>query len=293
VQRDERILDVRAQRFVDERALVDALARTRFPLLGERHDNPVHHALRARLVRELAARGVRPAVVMEVFDLDHDAPLRSAQQAHVSSEALADAGRLDRKAWAWPLHEPVIDAALDAGLVVRAGNLARRALRGDVQAAADDPANRWGARLRQAPWSDAQARTLEKDIVDGHCGALPASAVPRIALAQRARDAAMAQALVDAATADGAILIAGNGHVRKDVGVPAYLQARGPGEGAPRTLSVGFVEVDAAAPTADARALAAVHRAYDYVWFTDATARPDPCDAMRAAPAPSAAPTGR
>ncbi|HEX4883108.1 MAG TPA: ChaN family lipoprotein [Casimicrobiaceae bacterium] len=285
-----RIWDVAARRFVDEPALVEALAAVRYPLLGERHDNPAHHVLRARLITALAARGSHAAVVLEPFDLEHDGALQAAQQAGGDAERLADAGRLDRKAWAWPLHKPIVEAALQASLPVRAGNLSRDTLRANLAAALDDPQTAWAARLRRSPWTDAQARTLEADIVEGHCGTLPATAVARIALAQRARDAAMAQALVDAATASGAVLIAGNGHVRADVGVPAYLHAPAAAGARGLSISVGFVEVPREAERdADPHALAARQRGFDYVWFTAEVEREDPCARMKSAPGPAGA----
>jgi uncharacterized iron-regulated protein len=281
-----RIWDVRETRFVDERELVGALSAARFRLLGERHDNAGHHAVRARLIAAMAAGGARPAVVFEQFTLDHDAALRAAQVPGIDAERLADAGRLERRSWDWPLHKPVVEAALAIPLPIRAGNLARNDLRGDVQQAVERSDAGWAARLRAAPWSATQRRALEEDIVDGHCGKLPPSVVPRIVLAQRARDAALAQALVDAATPSGAILIAGNGHVRRDVGVPAYLA---PTE---RVLSVGFVEVPNEPRDAAefARTFAERHAAFDYVWLTGTVVRDDPCKAM---PAPKDAPPAR
>lgn len=282
-----RIWDVRAQRFVDERELVDALARARYALLGERHDNPLHHAVRARLIAAIAATGNRPAVVFEQFAREHDDALRLAQDAGGDAETLADAGRLDRTSWEWPLHKPLLDAALAVPLPVRAGNLSRRELRDDLAgriAAQTGPA--WIVRLRATRWTEAQEKQLEDDIVDGHCGKLPDTVVPRIALAQRARDAAMAQALVDHATPTGAILIAGNGHVRADVGVPVYLRAPGLAGSDGNVVGVGFVEAgsrDANAPGFPRRA-AAAHPGFDYLWFTPGVARDDPCSRMRAPP---------
>ena len=61
-----------------------------------------------------------------------------------------------------------------------------------------------------------------------------------------------------------AILIAGNGHVRKDRGVPALL---------PGTVSLGLIELK------ESRSDAAEYLAapYDYLWFTAQVPRPDPC----------------
>lgn len=273
------VWDVRAQRFVAEDELVAVLVAARLRLLGELHDNPAHHAARAGLVRAIAAAGKRPAVVFEQFTLDHDAPLQAAQRDGAEAERLADAGRLDRKGWAWPLHKPIVEAALAARLPVRAGNLPRSALRADLGARlADSAEGGWVARLRAAPWSEAQQAKLNADIVAGHCDQLPAAAVPRIALAQRARDAAMAEALVTASTADGAVFIAGNGHVRHDLGAPAYLRdAERAG-----VVAVAFVEADdgEARTPAFARRLAARAPAVDYVWVAPPVAREDPCTRM-------------
>src|SRR5687767_11085110 len=58
-----RIWDVRAERFVSERQLVADIAAARYRLLGEVHDNPAHHDIRARLIVAIADTGARPAVV--------------------------------------------------------------------------------------------------------------------------------------------------------------------------------------------------------------------------------------
>jgi uncharacterized iron-regulated protein len=272
------IWDVRAGRFVTESALVADLVRARYRLLGEVHDNPAHHAIRARLIAKIAGNGVRPAVVFEQFDLEHDKALRAAQAAGADAERLADAGDLDRKGWRWPLHKPIVEAALALHLPVRAGNLPRSGLGVDGPAAAATNAS-WHARLVAAPWTDANARALSAEIVESHCGMLPARVVPRLVVAQRERDAAMAEALVEDATDDGAILIAGNGHVRADRGVPVYLHARGLPDAGTRSVSVGLVEVDPgdAGDPDFPRQIVADHPGFDYLWLTRSVARDDPC----------------
>lgn len=280
-----RIYDVHARRFVTEARLVDDLVRARFRLLGEVHDDAAHHAIRARLITRIAKRGARPAVVFEQFDLDHDGALHDAQAAGVDAERLADAGMLDRKGWRWPLHEPLVAAALAMHLPVRAGNLSRASLHGDPDEVlrADPPLR---TRLHAAQWTAAQDRELRADIVASHCGMLPETLVPRLVLAQRMRDAAMAQALVDDATADGAILIAGNGHVRADLGVPVYLRSRESPDAGMRIVTVGFLEVNAGDEAAAdfPQAIVAEQPGFDYLWLTPPIPRPDPCEAFQAMP---------
>jgi uncharacterized iron-regulated protein len=92
--------------------------------------------------------------------------------------------------------------------------------------------------------------------------------------AQRARDMRMARALAGAGV-ERTALIAGNGHVRRDRGVPLYLAGAS-------ALAIGQVEVR---PGVDAPAdyfggFASV-RSYDYVRFTPRATREDPCITFR------------
>jgi hypothetical protein len=85
----------------------------------------------------------------------------------------------------------------------------------------------------------------------------------------------MADALLARASA-GAVLIAGNGHVRRDLGVPLHLEVRAAQRG---VLAVGIVEVvEGAARAEDYVAPAAGNTPqFDVAVFTPRTDRPDPC----------------
>ena len=273
------IWDVRAARMIDASELIARVANARYRLLGEVHDNPAHHRFRARLLDALGQAGKRPAVLFEQFDLAADAALRDAQQRGADAEALATAGGLDRDGWRWPMHKPLIEAALREHMPVYAANAARATL-GAVMKTGDASGldSALTTRLAQAPWTAEQAALLADDIRESHCNKLPADAVPRLALAQRVRDAAMAEAMVRDATADGAVLIAGNGHVRRDLGVPVYL-----GAPAQAIVAVGWVEAsaDEMGATDFPRSAANARPGFDYLWFTSAVERPDPCAAMQ------------
>ena len=71
----------------------------------------------------------------------------------------------------------------------------------------------------------------------GHCNMLPKSALPGLARAQIARDAVLAQSLRPY-LARGVILLTGNGHARRDIGVPRHLAAADQ----PRAWSIGLLE---------------------------------------------------
>ncbi|MDQ6618731.1 MAG: ChaN family lipoprotein [Pseudomonadota bacterium] len=271
------IWDVRAKIFVSREVVVRAVLHARFRLLGEVHDNPAHHALRADLLRTIAAANKHPAVVFEQFDAGYEQALRRAQEKPIDAEALADAGALDRSGWQWPLHKGLIEAALAGALPVHAGNADRAALepvtrRGDLGSVPIE----WRTVLDRAPWDADKELTLTRVIEAAHCGKLPSRFVPQLALAQRVRDAALAAALLEYATLDGAILIAGNGHARADTGVPLYLQSA-------NVVTIGWVEVDALdRRETTGRAAEVANPGFDFLWLTGGVDRADPCEAFRA-----------
>src|SRR2546429_2124744 len=55
-----RIWYVKAGTFIPDDTLVARLVASRFVLLGERHDNPDHHVLQAKLVRAMVEAGRAP-----------------------------------------------------------------------------------------------------------------------------------------------------------------------------------------------------------------------------------------
>jgi len=85
---------------------------------------------------------------------------------------------------------------------------------------------------------------------------------------QRARDAMMADRLATVGRRVGGVLIAGNGQVRTDRGVPWYLARIRPHA---RIVSVGLLEVldeiDSPPPALP----------FDYVWFTPRAGDEQPC----------------
>ena len=262
------------------------LRGTRYLLLGEVHDNPVHHRLRAALLRDVLADGVPTWVVFEQMDRQHNPAIAAAPP---EVEAVVEAGRLDRKGWAWPLHRPLFEVALAGRATVIGGNLSRaeasQVVRGgiaqippDLRRLLTDAGN--GAAPALSRWTAALDAELARQIDEGHCGALPPKMMAPKALAQRARDAALASTMTQAPAGTRVVLIAGNGHVRRDVGVPHYLLAVDPASpGASDIVSVGLLE---RAPDGST----AVDGPYDEAWFTTRVARPDPCESFRPPGAP-------
>lgn len=280
------IWDVAAGARISPDELAARLAREPIVLVGERHDHPDHHAIQAWVVTALAASGRRPVVAFEMLDASQEPALRR----HLSESPGDAAGLGAAVGWAqsgwpdWALYRPIAEAALGAGLGLRSANLGRDETKALSKGGpgALDPA--LASRLGLAkPLPEAQRAAIEREIVEGHCGHAPGDALPRMIDVQRARDAHLALALREAAAeADGAVLIAGNGHIRKDHAVPARLREQDPSS---RVVSVAVLEVIPGRERAEEYAVdpgaAEAGRLYDYLWFTPRLDDDDACEKYR------------
>ena len=263
-----RIWDARVRAFISSSTLVERLARARLVLLGEKHDNPQHHRIQARVLAGLVARGRRPAVAWEMIPSTRQAAL-DAYLAGAAPDAagLARAVQWRQSGWpAWALYAPIARAALKAKLPMIAAGIRRGGLFKLLHGGggkADLPALPAGA-----------LADLKETIRQAHCGHAGASMVSMMVKAQRHRDHHMASHM--RGHKEGVLLIAGNGHARRDRGVPFYL-----GAPAAAVASLGVLEVRRGTEAPAAYVHARPDRPFDYLWFTTRVDNEDPCEKFK------------
>ena len=240
-------------------------------MLGEVHDNPEQHRLRLDVLRRALAAGWRPAIVMEQFDIERQADIERARREqpqdpqHVIELAAPRAQASAAGGWNWDFYRPYVALALQYNLPLRAANLSRADAEKVVSSgysAVFDSA-RLGELKLDRPIPASWQRSQEAEIDTGHCHALPATLLPAMARAQLARDAVMAQVVSEHA-AQGVVLLAGDGHVRRDLGVPRWLEDAL----RKRLFTVGYLE----------RGDTAQPGAYDRIVYTAPAARTPPCE---------------
>ncbi|HEX5747808.1 MAG TPA: ChaN family lipoprotein [Archangium sp.] len=278
-----RIWDVRQGRFVDEPTLLAELARARFVLLGERHDNPDHHLLQARLVDALTASGRKPTLAFEMLDVEQQPAVDEALAREPGNpDVIARAVAWEKSGWPdWSLYRPIFAVGTARGLRIVGANLPRAQVKELVMRGPDALPPETRSRLGlETPLPEDVAQAMRAEMHESHCGHLPEAMLEPMVLAQRARDAQMADRLSTTASDAGAILITGAGHARTDRGVPAQLARLAPG--AP-VRSLAFLEVspEAQEPRDYAPSDSPGGLPYDHVWFTPASEREDPCAAFR------------
>ena len=273
-----RLFDVRNGREISRAEALREMLAADVLLLGETHDNPAHHRIQLAVLKTIAER--RSAVLaMEQFDSEHQAAIEAAQgNADTTAESIADAGKLSRKGWGWPLYEPLVDEAVQRGLPVVGINLSRGGARKVAREGFGALPEGRGREIVESVWNPEREARLAKLITIGHCNQISPRVLKMIVQAQRGRDAVMAAAITPHLSRT-VVTILGRGHARRDIAVPIYLRELAPEA---KVLSVGMVEVDEA--LGDAAAYGEVKAgAFDLVWFTPRFVRPDPCEAMSAA----------
>lgn len=258
----ERIVDTRSGQTLSRDQLLVAIADRDYLLLGELHDNPLHHQRRAEL---LAALPAHASIVAEHLLLGKQV---AANGTLLSS---LEAAGFDAANWRWPLHRPLFSMVRDAGLPLVGGNIPRATARAIVREGRRAIPAELAEIVAASPLTATMAAALDAELLRSHCGQVPAAMIPGLRLAQQTRDAAMFSALGQAAGRP-AVLLAGNGHVRTDYGVPRLLRHYRPSS---RLVSIAFVEEGAAMLPDEPAA------PYDYLWITEPASRTDPCADFR------------
>lgn len=233
-------------------------------IVGEVHDNPVHH----RVQRDVAAALEPRAMVWEMLTAE------SAER--INRNLISDPEKLAATIrWAelgWPplsMYLPIFEAAPDAPIY--GALVPREAARGAMEAGAavafGADAARYGLTV---PLQEDEQTAREAGQMAAHCDAMPTEMLPVLVQIQRLRDAVLARAILTAMEDTGGpiVVITGNGHARKDWGVPNFLARMKPGL---RVFVLGQSEEGA------------IQGEFDAVLDAPAVERDDPCAAFHKA----------
>jgi len=239
-------------------------------LLGEIHDNPHGHQSRLELVRQLIEEGNRPTVIMEQFDRDNLDILITALVSCLDVDCVL--AKAATPGWEWSHYRPFVQLALEQKITLMAGNLSNADVRKVMTqgfSVVFNPQTLERYQLHRIPpvIQSAQNQAIE----EGHCNKLPSQVVGPMVRGQIARDVWMAD-LINKTDHPMVILIAGNGHVRKDVGVFQWLS-----EDKQRMAHVrGYVE----------KADKSHVNWFDALQVVPEFAREDPCLRLKSTPSP-------
>ena len=227
----EKILNTATGKQLDYQQLLQELSQADYILLGENHDNPWHHERQLSLVSDLVKRGWLKQLSMEMMT-----PGQQSGANNIVAERSQDVDKIKKalnwsERWEWKFYGPIVSFVVAEGIPLRSANLERDALMAIYR-------QTYVVRLPDVLDKPALELTRER-IVKSHCGNIPEDRIDSMVMIQRARDDEMATSLLHAPT--GSLLLAGNWHVRNDLGVPRYLMKAKPEK---KVITLSFVEQD-------------------------------------------------
>ena len=248
----EMVLDTANGIWLTPAMLVESLASAPHVLIGEKHDNPDHHRFQLCMLQRLQAKRQHGALLMEMIEPDQQSAVDRLQGELAHDEATLEQELGWSEGWDWQLYGPLVRWGLTHPERLLAANLTEEEMRALYRAPAAETS-------LYAPDAIAELNEL---ISTSHCGKLPEDQFPAMLRIQQGRDQRMAEQLAEAPTP--ALLLAGNYHVRRDLGAPLYWPADGPA--AP--LVVMLVEAGGGLPDRSAA---------DFVWLTPGLPAQDYC----------------
>ncbi len=252
------IVDMRTGTRVTLTELLAELADAPLLLLGEKHDNPDHHALQLWLLQTLEARRRQGSVVLEMLTVNQQERVNQVQQQVRNAGVPTDLpAALDwHKGWDWRQYGELVTHLVQQPYPLLASNVNRDAL----MAIYRNPPELSGV----ASTGAGVTQRLSEQIREAHCYKLPEAQLPAMLAVQQQRDRSMAKVLL--AAPQPTLLIAGAYHVRYDLGVPLHIRDL-QNDLADQQRVLIFAEADQDIEAGSA----------DFVWYTPAVAETDYC----------------
>lgn len=209
-------------------AFIDGLMSARVIGVGEKHDEPAHHAVQAEVVAAVADRDPGTVVGLEMVSQDLQPSLDRFLSGAMSE---ADFAAFWKQAWGYDyaMYKPVFDAARARHLRVVGLNapiklvaaVAKKGLAGLT------PAERAALPATIAESADARYRGFVKASLEGH--KLPPDAMARMIEAQAVWNETMGAKVAQLAATARVVIVAGQGHMLWGAGVPESAARRGAG----------------------------------------------------------------
>ena len=268
-----KVLD-RQAKFIDENLALDKVRERRYVFLGEKHDNPAHHALEQRLIRE-RFKGVQSSsqgrVVFEMLDSSHDKAIAELKPDDSLDQIRTGLNWPAKAGWDWPSYSPLFQEALKNSALA-AGNIDRpfisKVYKEGEQVFLNDP--RFSTALNPP---NALRDYLLDQIFQSHCGMQSRETLTPMLHIQLAKDASMASAMLQT---PAAMLVAGGEHVREDTGAPWHLRKQ---KQDADVLIIQMLEVEE--NNVDLASYVKKAGKADLYWFTQATEKKDYCAGVK------------
>lgn len=211
------IFDLKTNQKISFAQLMDQLEKADYVLIGEQHDQGVHHQIEQYVIEQIDQRKGVDTVAFEMLAVDQQDGVNAVQQK-LKSTAMTDEQikeTIGWRKWDWDLYRDLIVGELKSKHKVKATNLTADEINQIMQ----------GAQPLKGYYSTFPAikQKLAALVVQQHhlsCGA-DCETITKMVEVQQFRDRRMAEALYKSHSIS--ILVAGNNHIDMAMGVPLHL----------------------------------------------------------------------
>ncbi len=203
------ILHVKDNKQISFEELVANLSRADVVLVGEYHDNFSHHIAQYKIIKELQKKIKNASLVLEMISSDKQKALDNAK--NIDTKDVKSAIGWDDK-WKFHNYKDIINLTLNSSWYLKGGNLSKQEINTILQ----------GAYPLKGTYSTTQEvrQKIANYINSTHN--IDKKYLNLYTQVQQYKDRRMADILVNANSFS--VLIAGNLHVNKTIGVPLHVK---------------------------------------------------------------------
>ena len=167
---------------------MSSIEDSKYLILGEKHDNPDHHALQLSILNHLLDLDKVSLVSFEMMDTSSQSLLDGLLQAKIDNlDSLKAHLEWDDEGWEWSFYGPLIYSSYISGVGLAASNITNSRMM-EIYGLDELPSE-------LDIFDDLTMTRLMQDIDESHCGLLPESQFPAMVRVQQGRDYSMATSL--------------------------------------------------------------------------------------------------
>ncbi|WP_230657423.1 ChaN family lipoprotein [Psychrobacter sp. I-STPA10] len=217
---NSQIIDLANQKTITAQQFVQQLALQDYVILGEYHDSKAQHQLAYWLLAALDKQRPQGSLLLEMLTVAQQPLVDDVAQNHAVTLAELNKSLQWQPAWDWGLYGNIVQHPINHGYDLVATNLSKSevsALLQNTQPVQSISAN--------ASTTEEIKSTIRNSIMANHhldsASDEDMAMINRMVEIQQHRDRRMAEKILGAATPS--LLLTGNFHAQKSVGVPVHL----------------------------------------------------------------------
>ena len=167
--------------------LVTSLHNADYIILGENHDNAIHHDLQLTILQELHSKGWLKQISMEMLT-----PIQQAGADSLVAKGETDPDQIYKQlqwnaGWDWALYGPIVIWAVSEGVPLKAANLSKD----ELKIIRSQP-----VRIGEVVLGKEGLNIHRERLRSAHCGHIDKAMEEKMLRVQVARDARMANSLM-------------------------------------------------------------------------------------------------